>query len=224
MVAGTANVDVVAEGNLRVHSRAVSPRPDVLELDVGEVAEVGDDPERVTVLDGMVCLGERALRDDCPVVGTDGGEHLGVMELAVLAKERYRAEYGGEIEILFLECGHYRFVVFCSHVVLSLLSYAVGCMLGRYSLDEEGLAFAGGTFDSHKYTKLEVDEDGILPILSGTWFEDDIIEELKRFLKAAFGEMYFSENMEYIADTLGRKSGESAESTIKNYFFNKLKF
>lgn len=102
--------------------------------------------------------------------------------------------------------------------IKSLLSYAVGCMLGRYSLDEEGLAFAGGTFDSHKYTKLEVDEDGILPILSGTWFEDDIIEELKRFLKAAFGEMYLPENMEYIADTLGRKSGESAESTIRNYF------
>ena len=102
--------------------------------------------------------------------------------------------------------------------IKSLLSYAVGCMLGRYSLDEEGLAFAGGTFDSHKYTKLEVDEDGILPILSGTWFEDDIIEELKRFLKAAFGEICLSENMEYIADTLGRKNGESAESTIRNYF------
>lgn len=102
--------------------------------------------------------------------------------------------------------------------IKSLLSYAVGCMLGRYSLDEEGLAFAGGTFDSHKYTKLEVDEDGILPILSGTWFEDDIIEELKRFLKVAFGEIYLSENMEYIADILGRRGGESAENTIRNYF------
>lgn len=102
--------------------------------------------------------------------------------------------------------------------IKSLLSYAVGCMLGRYSLDEDGLAFAGGTFDCFKYNKLEVDEDGILPILSGTWFEDDIIEELKRFLKAAFGDICLSENMEYIADVLGRKSGESAESTIRNYF------
>lgn len=102
--------------------------------------------------------------------------------------------------------------------IKSLLSYAVGCMLGRYSLDEEGLAFAGGTFDCHKYNKLEVDEDGILPILSGTWFEDDIIEELKRFLKVAFGDICLSENMEYIADVLGRKSGESAENTIRNYF------
>ena len=102
--------------------------------------------------------------------------------------------------------------------IKSLLSYAVGCMLGRYSLDEEGLVFAGGTFDPYKYTKLEVDEDGILPILSDTWFEDDIIEELKRFLKAAFGEICLSENMEYIADVLGRKNGESAENTIRNYF------
>ena len=102
--------------------------------------------------------------------------------------------------------------------IKSLLSYAVGCMLGRYSLDEEGLAFAGGTFDKFKYNKLEVDEDGILPILSDVWFEDDIIEEFKRFLKAAFGEICLSENMEYIADVLGRKNGESAESTIRNYF------
>ena len=102
--------------------------------------------------------------------------------------------------------------------IKSLLSYAVGCMLGRYSLDEEGLAFAGGTFDKFKYEKLEVDEDGILPILSDVWFEDDIIEEFKRFLKAAFGEICLSENMEYIANVLGRKNGESAESTIRNYF------
>jgi len=102
--------------------------------------------------------------------------------------------------------------------IKSLLSYAVGCMFGRYSLDKEGLVFAGGTFDSSKYKTLEVDEDGIIPILSDTWFEDDIIEELKRFLKAAFGEIYLSENMEYIADVLGRKNGESAENTIRNYF------
>ena len=78
--------------------------------------------------------------------------------------------------------------------IKSLLSYAVGCMLGRYSLDEKGLAFAGGEFDSSKYKSLEVDEDAILPILGDTWFDDDIIEEFKRFLKAAFGELYFNEN------------------------------
>lgn len=102
--------------------------------------------------------------------------------------------------------------------VKSLLSYAVGCIFGRYSLDEKGLIFAGGEFDSSKYKTLEVDEDAILPILGDTWFDDDIIEEFKRFLKASFGELYFNENMQYIADVLGRKGGESAEDKIRNYF------
>lgn len=102
--------------------------------------------------------------------------------------------------------------------IKSLLSYAIGCMLGRYSLDEKGLIFAGGEFDKSRYQTLEVDEDGILPILSDTWFDDDIIEEFKRFLKKAFGELYFNENMQYIADVLGRKGSESAEDRIRTYF------
>lgn len=102
--------------------------------------------------------------------------------------------------------------------IKSLLSYAVGCMFGRYSLDEKGLIYAGGEFDKSRYQTLEVDEDGILPILSDTWFEDDIIEEFKRFLKKAFGELYFNENMQYIADVLGRKGSESAEDRIRTYF------
>ena len=102
--------------------------------------------------------------------------------------------------------------------IKSLLSYAVGCMFGRYSLDEKGLIYAGGEFYKSKYQTLEVDEDGILPILSDTWFDDDIIEEFKRFLKKAFGELYFNENMQYIADVLGRKDSESAEDRIRTYF------
>lgn len=102
--------------------------------------------------------------------------------------------------------------------IKSLLSYAIGCMFGRYSLDEKGLIYAGGEFDKSRYQDLEVDEDGILPILSDTWFDDDIIEEFKRFLKKAFGELYFNENMQYIADVLGRKGSESAEDRIRTYF------
>lgn len=102
--------------------------------------------------------------------------------------------------------------------IKSLMSYAVGCMLGRYSLDEKGLAFAGGEFDSSKYETLEVDEDGILPVLSDTWFEDDIVEEFKRFLKKAFGELYFNENMQYIASVLSGKSCDNPEKVIRNYY------
>ncbi len=102
--------------------------------------------------------------------------------------------------------------------IKSLLSYAVGCMFGRYSLDEEGLAFAGGTFDRFKYNKLEADEDGIIPVLADTWFEDDIIEELKRFLSTAFGGVYLTENLKYIAKVLKPNSTDSSESVIRNYF------
>lgn len=106
--------------------------------------------------------------------------------------------------------------------IKSLMSYAVGCMFGRYSLDEKGLAYAGGDFDKTKYQTLEVDEDGILPILDGTWFEDDIVEEFKLFIKKAFGELYFNENMQYIADVLGRKSSESAKDRIRTYYLKEF--
>lgn len=102
--------------------------------------------------------------------------------------------------------------------IKSLLSYAVGCMFGRYSLDEKGLVFAGGEFDSPKYKTLEVDEDAILPVLSDTWFEDDIVEEFKRFLKKAFGELYFNENMQYIVSVLSGKSCDNPEKVIRNYY------
>ena len=102
--------------------------------------------------------------------------------------------------------------------IKSLMSYAVGCTLGRYSLDEKGLVFAGGEFDSPKYKTLEVDEDAILPVLSDTWFEDDIVEEFKRFLKKAFGELYFNENMQYIASVLSGKSCDNPEKVIRNYY------
>ena len=102
--------------------------------------------------------------------------------------------------------------------VKSLLSYAVGCILGRYSLDNKGLTFAGGTFDHSKYMDLEVDEDGIIPILADTWFEDDIIDELKRFLSAAFGAIYLTENLKYIANVLKPNSTDSCENIIRNYF------
>ena len=104
--------------------------------------------------------------------------------------------------------------------IKSLLSYAIGCMFGRYSLDEKGLVYAGGDFDTSKYTSLEADDDGIKPILSANWFDDDVVDEFKKFLKAAFGEQYLQENLEYIAKVLGRKGTESAEERIRKYYLN----
>lgn len=102
--------------------------------------------------------------------------------------------------------------------IKSLLSYAVGCMFGRYSLDEKGLAFAGGEFDLSKYKSFPADEDAVIPVLSEHLFSDDITSRFKEFLKVAFGETYFEENLEYVASVLGKKNTETADDTIRNYF------
>ena len=102
--------------------------------------------------------------------------------------------------------------------IKSLLSYAVGCMFGRYSLDVKGLAFAGGEFDKSKYKTLEADEDAVIPVLAEHMFSDDITSRFKDFLKAAFGTENFDENLEYVASVLGKKNTETADDTIRNYF------
>ena len=100
----------------------------------------------------------------------------------------------------------------------SLMSYAVGCMFGRYSLDKEGLIFAGGEFNKDNYKTFKADDDAIIPILSEHYFSDDITERFKKFIKIAFGDKYYEENLEYIASVLGKKNNETADDTIRNYF------
>ena len=102
--------------------------------------------------------------------------------------------------------------------IKSLLSYAVGCMFGRYSLDEKGLVFAGGEFNKDNYKTFKADDDAIIPILSEHYFSDDITERFKKFIKIAFGDKYYEENLEYIASVLGKKNNETADDTIRNYF------
>jgi len=101
--------------------------------------------------------------------------------------------------------------------VVSLLSYAVGCMFGRYSLDTDGLAYAGGDWDDGKYKTFLPDRDGILPITDEEYLEDDIVSRLCGWLKAAYGADTLEENLDFIADTLGGKGGTSRE-IIRSYF------
>lgn len=101
--------------------------------------------------------------------------------------------------------------------IKSLLSYAVGCMFGRYSLDEVGLVYAGGHWDSSKYSKFIPDEDGIIPITDEEYFDDDIVARLSSWLKAVYGDDTLEENLDYIAKYLGKK-GISSREIIRNYF------
>lgn len=102
----------------------------------------------------------------------------------------------------------------------SLVSYAIGCMMGRYSLDESGLIFAnsrGVGFNSDRYSLFPADIDGIIPVTDEPWFEDDASERVREFVKVVWGDNTLVENMEWLADSLGRKSGESAEEAVRGY-------
>lgn len=103
--------------------------------------------------------------------------------------------------------------------IVSLISYAVGCMFGRYSLDVEGLAYAGGAWDSSKYQSFIPDEDNVIPITDEEYLEDDIVSRLLAWLKAVYGADTLEENLDYIAKALGTK-GSTSREIIRNYFLN----
>ena len=103
--------------------------------------------------------------------------------------------------------------------IKSLLSYAVGCMFGRYSLDVEGLAYAGGEWDSSKYQSYIPDADNVIPITDEEYLDDDIVSRLCAWLKAVYGADTLEENLDYIAKALGNK-GSTSREIIRNYFLN----
>ena len=102
--------------------------------------------------------------------------------------------------------------------IKSLISYAVGCMFGRYSLDVEGLAYAGGDWDDSKYTTYPADKDNIIPICDDEYFDDDMVGRFVKFIETVYGSDTLEENLKFIADALGGK-GQPRE-VIRSYFLN----
>ena len=103
--------------------------------------------------------------------------------------------------------------------IKALLSYAVGCMFGRYSLGSTGLVYADGKWTEGNYGQFKPDADNIIPISDEEYLEDDIVSRLCAFLKVAFGEGTLEENLDFIAKALGNK-GSSSREIIRNYFLN----
>jgi type II restriction/modification system DNA methylase subunit YeeA len=102
-----------------------------------------------------------------------------------------------------------------------LLSYAVGCMMGRYSLDKEGLIYAHSGnqgFDASQYTKFPADEDGIIPVTEAPWFDDDSANRFERFVKTVWPAETLEENLAFAAESLGAKKAETPRETIRRYF------
>ncbi|MEA2056365.1 MAG: class I SAM-dependent DNA methyltransferase, partial [Patescibacteria group bacterium] len=107
-------------------------------------------------------------------------------------------------------------------IVKQFVSYAVGCMLGRYSLDGEGLVFAGGEFDQSQYQTFKPDDDAIIPVLEDTYFKDDIVTKFVEFVKTSFGKENLTANLNFIAKGLSRSKSETAKETIRKYFIKKF--
>ena len=102
--------------------------------------------------------------------------------------------------------------------IVSLISYAVGCMFGRYSLDVDGLAYAGGDWDAGKYKTILPDSDNIIPILDDEYFDDDMTGRFVDFVRKAYGEDTLEENLRFVADALGGKG--TPRAVIRSYFLN----
>ena len=102
-------------------------------------------------------------------------------------------------------------------LIKQFISYAVGCMFGRYSLDEEGLVFAGGEFDKNKYSKFIPDEDNCIPITDSEYFSDDIVTRFVEFVKTVYGEETLEENLKFISQALSNKN-DAPKDIIREYF------
>jgi len=106
-----------------------------------------------------------------------------------------------------------------------LVSYALGCMMGRYSLDESGLIYAHAgnqDFDASRYQTFPADADGIIPLTEMHWFEDDATHRIREFLAAVWGKDTLDANMLWLAESLDKKASETAEDTIRRYLASKF--
>ena len=103
--------------------------------------------------------------------------------------------------------------------IRSLISYAVGCIFGRYSLDKPGLAYAGGDWNPDQYHTFLPDADNVIPITDEEYFPDDLTGRFVEFVKTVYGADTLEENLKFIANALGTK-GTSPRAVIRNYFLN----
>ena len=101
-----------------------------------------------------------------------------------------------------------------------LVSYAIGCMMGRYSLDAPGLVYAHSGnvgFDASRYTTFPADSDGIVPLTDSEWFDDDAAHRLIEFISVAWDKAHLEDNLSFLADNLSPKKNESSRETLRRY-------
>ncbi|MBD7937606.1 BREX-1 system adenine-specific DNA-methyltransferase PglX [Cytobacillus sp. Sa5YUA1] len=102
--------------------------------------------------------------------------------------------------------------------IRNFISYAVGCILGRYSIDIPGVVYAGGQFDLSKYKSFPVSNDGIVPVFQDNHFDNDIVTRFVEFVRVTFGESNLNENLDFITNALGRTERETPKERLGKYF------
>jgi type II restriction/modification system DNA methylase subunit YeeA len=118
-----------------------------------------------------------------------------------------------------------RWTRFRQDTMQELVSYAVGCMMGRYSLDAPGLVYAHSGnvgFDPSRYTTFPADEDGIIPVTDSAWFEDDAAQRLVDFVSVAWDAAHLEDNLAFLADNLSPKKGEPSRETLRRYLCDRF--
>lgn len=101
--------------------------------------------------------------------------------------------------------------------IRSLISYLIGIVMGRYSLDVDGLAYAGGEWDASKYVTYQPDDDGIVPIYTKLGMEDGLTTKIIRLIKQIYGEDTYRQNIDFITEALGKNNNESSEEALNRY-------
>lgn len=138
-----------------------------------------------------------------------------IEEITLFANPKYR--YKGNLTDEQLEAR------FKNDTMKELISYSVGCMMGRYSLDVPDLVYAHAenkNFDAEKYKTFPADEDGIILITDSEWFDDDAAVRFFKFIETAWDKKSLENNLDFIAESIGRRPSEQSREAIRRYFAN----
>lgn len=170
-------------------------------------------------IDEMKCLEEENNRlfIDAYGLADELTPDVPVEQITLTVNPAYR--YGGKLTEVE------RWTRFRQDTMAELVSYIIGCMMGRYSLDATGLIYAHSSnigFDASLYTRFPADADGIVPVNDELWFEDDAALRVREFLLTVWGKDSLEQNMAFLADNLGRKTSESPEQAIRRYLADKF--
>ncbi len=133
-------------------------------------------------------------------------------QITLTVNPAYR--YGGKLTI------DAQWTRFRQDTMQELVSYAIGCMMGRYSLDAPGLIYAhsgNDGFDPRRYPTFPADADGIVPLTDTEWFDDDACHRLIKFISVAWDASHLEANLTFLADNLSPKKGEGSRETIRRY-------